>query len=69
MLIDGIWIRNGMKATPVVSEKAISEREYAILKMLPNDKSSIAKHREARLKIEHIANIALGTKAYMDKSL
>lgn len=69
MLADGIWVRNGLQAIPVASDEAISEMEYAILKMLPNDKKSIAKHSKARLKIENIANIALGSKAYKDKSL
>jgi TetR/AcrR family transcriptional repressor of bet genes len=68
MLIDGIWARNGLQSAPVVSEKAISEMEYAILKMLPHDNKSIAKHKEARLKIENIANIVLGSKAYKEKS-
>ena len=68
MLIDGIWARNGLQSAPVLSEKAISEMEYAILKMLPHDNKSIAKHQEARLKIENIANIVLGSKAYKEKS-
>jgi TetR/AcrR family transcriptional repressor of bet genes len=68
MLIDGIWARNGLQSAPVLSEKAISEMEYAILKMLPHDNKSIANHQEARLKIENIANIVLGSKAYKEKS-
>jgi hypothetical protein len=36
--------------------------------MLPHDNKSIAKHQEARLKIENIANIVLGSKAYKEKS-
>jgi len=66
MLINGIWVRNGLQSNPVISEKAISEMEYAILKMLPSDKESVAKHREARQKIE---NIVLGSKAYKEKTL
>ena len=69
MLIDGIWVRNGLQTASVDSEKAVSEMEYAILKMLPNDKASIAKHHEARQKITSIANIALGSKAYKEKSM
>lgn len=59
LLIDGIWVRNGSLTMPVNSETAISEMEYAILKMLPNDADSIARHHEARQKIENIAGIAL----------
>jgi len=33
-------------------------------KMLPHDKNSIATHNKARLKIEKIAYIVLGSKAY-----
>jgi TetR/AcrR family transcriptional repressor of bet genes len=53
---------------PVDSTAAISEIEYAILKMLPNGKKSIASHRKARQKIENVASIALGSKAYQEKS-
>ena len=69
MLIDGIWVRNGLQSAPVVSEKAISEMKYAILRMLPSDEESVKKHNEARQKIENIANIVLGSKVYKEKSL
>jgi|TARA_B110000977_G_scaffold172223_1_gene224458 TetR/AcrR family transcriptional repressor of bet genes len=69
MLIDGIWVRNGLQTARVDSEKAISEMEYAILNMLPNNKTSIEMHHEARQKITSIANIALGSKAYKEKSM
>ena len=69
LLIDGIWMRSGLLSMQLDSETAISEMEYAILRMLPNDKKSIVKHNEARLKIENIASIALGSKAYKDKTL
>jgi TetR/AcrR family transcriptional repressor of bet genes len=68
LLIDGIWVRSGMLKMPVDSTAAISEIEYAILKMLPNGKKSIASHRKARQKIENVASIALGSKAYQEKS-
>lgn len=59
LLIDGIWESNGSLTMPVNSETTISEMEYAITKMLPNDADSIVKHNEARQKIENIARIAL----------
>ncbi|MFT5503985.1 MAG: TetR/AcrR family bet gene transcriptional repressor [Gammaproteobacteria bacterium] len=68
LLIDGIWIRSGSLTKPVDGKTAISELEYAILNMLPSDEISTQKHKEARQKIENIAKIALGSKAYLDKS-
>ena len=48
---------------------AISEMQFAIEKMLPFDEISGAKHKEARKKIEAIADIALGSKAFKEKFL
>ena len=67
--IDGIWVRAGLRPHPMKSIEAISEMEYAVLKLLPCDKTSTAKHFEARNKIESIAEIALGSKAFKEKSL
>jgi len=69
MLIDGIWIRGGLDSTTPLSNSAISDMEYAILKFLPNDKNSVEKHRMAREKMEHIATMVLGSRAYKEKAL
>lgn len=69
MLIDGIWVRSGLASEQMSSEYAISEMEFAILKLLPNDKASVAKHRQAREKIEHAAGILLGSKAFKEKAM
>ncbi len=69
MLIDGVWVRAGLLPEPVESSTAISELEYAISKLLPFDEISAAKHKDARKKIETIAGIALGSKAFKEKSL
>lgn len=69
MLIDGVWVRAGLLPEPLTSSAAISELEYAISKLLPYDEISATKHREARKKIETIADIALGSNAFKEKSL
>lgn len=69
LLIDGIWVRAGLQAEPLTSAIAISDMEYAILKLLPHDKKSIALHHEARLKIETVAKILLGSNAYKEKMM
>ena len=65
--IDGIWVRAGLLPAPVETDVAVSEMEFVISKMLPFDEISAAKHKNARQKIEKIANIALGSKAFKDK--
>ena len=67
--IDGIWVRAGLFPDPIETSAAVSEMEYAISKLLPYDAISAAKHQEARKKIETIAGIALGSKAFKDKAL
>jgi TetR/AcrR family transcriptional regulator, transcriptional repressor of bet genes len=67
--IDGIWVRAGLLPDPVQADVAVSEMEFAISKMLPFDEISAAKHQDARKKIETIADIALGSKAFKDKSM
>ena len=69
LLIDGLWVRSGLQAEAMSSQAAIAEMEYALLKHLPNDTESIAKHTAARQKMESIAGILLTSKAYKDKSL
>lgn len=66
-LIDGIWVRAGLLADTISSDTAISEMEYAILKMLPIDKNSVTKHHQARKKIESVADMVLGSRAYQEK--
>ena len=65
--IDGIWVRAGLLPAPVETDVAVSEMEFVISKMLPFDEISAAKHKNALKKIEKIANIALGSKAFKDK--
>lgn len=60
-------MRAGLLPQPVKTDIAISEMEFAIAKMLPFDKISAAKHKNARKKIEAIADIALGSKAFKEK--
>ena len=67
--IDGIWVRAGLLPTPVEPDVAVSEIEFAISKMLPFDEISAVKHKNARKKIEQIAQIALGSKAFKDKAM
>ena len=67
--IDGIWVRAGLLPDPVETNMAVCEMEFAIAKMLPFDEISTAKHKDARKKIEAIADIALGSKAFQEKSL
>lgn len=69
ILIDGIWSRTGAKVEPVDSGKAISDIEFALVKLLPNDPESLRQHKQARAKIENIASIALGSKAFQEKTL
>lgn len=69
VLIDGIWVRAGLQVESIESKVAISEMEYAISKYLPNDEISAAKHKKARTKMETIAEIALGSRAFKEKSV
>jgi TetR/AcrR family transcriptional repressor of bet genes len=43
--------------------------EFTISKMLPYDEVSAARHKEARKKIETVADIALGSKIFKEKFL
>jgi TetR/AcrR family transcriptional repressor of bet genes len=69
MLIDAIWVRNGSLVEVIESTQAVDEMEYCLMKMVPNDEISIASHKAARAKIEAIAQIALGSKAFQEKSM
>lgn len=68
LLIDGIWVRAGLQAEPLTSANAIADMEYAILKLLPNDKHSVARHAEARQKMENVATILHGSRAYAEQT-
>ena len=64
ILIDGLWVRAGLLASQINRNSAISEMEYAVNKLLPNDTLSHEKHKSARKKIETIASIVLSSKAF-----
>lgn len=66
LLIDGIWVRGGLQSGAFSSDGAIDEMEFAILKLLPGGEENVRLHRQARAKIEKVAAIALGSKAYKD---
>ncbi len=67
ILINGIWTRSGSLVEPLDSEKAISDMECAIMNLLPHDANSVEQHKKIRQKIETIAGIALGSRAYQNK--
>lgn len=69
ILIDGLWVRAGLLSTQVDGNSAISEMEYAVMKLLPNDIISLEKHRAARKKIETVASISLSSKAFQEQTL
>ena len=66
LLIDGIWVRAGLLLS-ADSDNAISEMEFAILKILPDDPASLSRHKRARTKIQGVADILLGSNAYREK--
>ena len=68
MLIDGIWVRGGLNASPLTSNAAIAEMECAIFKFLPTDEDSVAKQKMARRKIENAAKILMSSKAYKESA-
>jgi TetR/AcrR family transcriptional repressor of bet genes len=68
ILIDGLWMRGGLSAEPIKSSTAISDMEFALSKLVPFDEVSAVKHHNARKKIEGIAKIVLGSKAFKERS-
>ena len=68
ILIDGLWMRGGLSVEPVESSAAISDIEFALSKLVPFDEISTLKHHNARKKIEGIAKIVLGSKAFKERS-
>lgn len=69
LLIDGIWVRVGSRVEPLNAAQAIGDLEYELVKFLPTDAKSLAQHRAARIKIENVARIALGTRAFLENSI
>ena len=69
LLIDGIWVRVGSRVEPLNAAQAIGDLEYELIKFLPTDAKSLAQHRAARIKIENVARIALGTRAFLENSI
>ncbi|MCR9152177.1 MAG: transcriptional regulator BetI [Rhodobacteraceae bacterium] len=69
LLIDGIWVRVGSRVEPLDGERAICDLECALMKFLPVDDESARQHRAARRKIENVARIALGTRAFLEKAM
>ena len=68
ILIDGLWMRGGLSVEPVESSAAISDIEFALSKLVPFDEVSAVKHHNARKKVEGIAKIVLGSKAFKERS-
>jgi TetR/AcrR family transcriptional repressor of bet genes len=68
ILIDGLWMRGGLSVEPVESSAAISDIEFALSKLVPFDEVNAVKHHNARKKIEGIAKIVLGSKAFKERS-
>lgn len=68
-LIDGIWVRVGSRVEPLDNARATGDLEYQLMKVLPMDDASLALHRAARDKIENVARIALGTRAFLENAL
>ena len=69
LLIDGIWVRVGSRVEPLDGAQSIGDLEYELMKFLPTDEKSIAKHKAARQKMENVARIALGTRAFLENSI
>ena len=69
LLIDGTWVRVGSRVEPLDAARAIGDLEYALMKFLPADENSRAQHKAAREKIENVARIALGTRAFLENSM
>ena len=69
LLIDGIWVRVGSRVEPLDGAQAIGDLEYELMKFLPTDEESLEKHNSAREKMENVARIALGTRAFLENSI
>lgn len=69
LLIDGIWARVGSRVEPLDGSRAIDDIEFNMMKLLPADDQSVRQHRAAREKIEAVARIALGTRAFLENAM
>ena len=69
LLIDGIWVRVGSRVEPLDGARAIGDLEYQLMRCLPTDDESLRQHRAARKKIENVARIALGTRAFLENAM
>jgi TetR/AcrR family transcriptional repressor of bet genes len=69
LLIDGIRVRVGSRVEPLDGARAIGEHEYELMKFLPTDDDALRQHRAARARIENVARIALGTRAFLEKAM
>lgn len=69
LLIDGIWVRVGSRVEQLDGARAIDDLEFELMKFLPMDAESIRRHRAARKKLENVARIALGTRAFLENSM
>ena len=61
-------MRGGLSAEPIESGTAISDMEFALSKLVPFDEVNALKHHNARKKIEGMAKIVLGSKAFKERS-
>ena len=59
ILIDGIWVREGLFAATPDPKKALDEFEFTLLNLVMSDEKERERHRLAREKIKKIAEIAL----------
>lgn len=64
MLVDGIWMRRGTMIEEIGTKEALNEIENVLLKFLPPEAGNPADHKVAREKMELVARIALGSRAF-----
>ena len=69
LLIEGIWARVGSRVEPLDAVRAINDLEYELIRFVPMNEESMAEHRAARDKMENVARIALGTRAFLENSI
>ena len=69
LLIDGIWVRVGSRVEALDCAVEIGDLECILMRFLPMDDESMRKHRAAREKIENVARIALGTRAFLETAM
>lgn len=67
-LIDGLWLRASLQEQPITSEFGIDQMEHAINLMLKNGPEAEARCRAAREKMESLASIILGSRAFQNRA-